>query len=154
MDVQTTLAPVGKVAAVPGLDTLIAQMKKVWVDTKVTLGKAITNVHVVQFMTNVLDGLIVYLIEHDIPGQDKKATVMNYMSTMYDYVVSASLPLMLRPFAGMIKNFVINVLVSHAIDWVVSKYKDGNWNAATVNAMFTQQQVMKLWGVPGDHRPS
>jgi hypothetical protein len=146
MDIKTTLDPVGEAQPVPGFDTLVAKMKEAWVVIKDKAGSVGTTV-IVPYMTRCLDDLIVYLVEHEIPGSDKKATVLKAMSTIYDTVVHPALPFFARPFGRLIKNFIINVAVSNAIDWIVAKYNAGSWHpAATTN-------VLSLWGVPGGHRP-
>lgn len=142
---KTTLDPVGKVAAVPGLSDLVEKMKEAWTKIKEEVGanKAVA----INFLTRCLDSLVVYLVEHEIPGQDKKATVLEAFSKIYDWVVVNILPIYLRPFSKLVKVFVINVLVSNAIDWIVEKYNNGSWHPQATT------EVFNLWGVPGDHRP-
>ena len=68
-------------------------------------------------------------IEGLIPsGQDKKATVLAAISDVYDMIVPGLLPIWLRPFNSRIKAFVIDVVISIAIDFIVSKYRKGSWN--------------------------
>ena len=52
---------------------------------------------------------------------------MKAVDFLYDYIVREALPIWMRPFAGKIKEYVINVLVSASIDWIVSKYREGIW---------------------------
>lgn len=61
-------------------------------------------------------------------GSNKKATVMYAVGLLYDYVVKECMPIYLKPFAGKLKKFVIDVIVSNAVDWMVSKYRAGAWN--------------------------
>jgi hypothetical protein len=44
------------------------------------------------------------------------------------------MPLWLAPFAWTIKQYVIYVLVSNAIDWLVSKYQKGDLRPRTMMA--------------------
>jgi hypothetical protein len=91
------------------------------------------------FLIGCLDDLINYLVEHDIPGEDKKATVLEYMGKIYDLTVGGALPFYLRPFAGMFRNFVINNLMSSAIDWIVEKYQSGTWRPKPT------AEIVALW---------
>lgn len=131
---------------VPGLTILVETMKTSWTTMKSSVGssrKVIT-----EFLMNCLDGLITYLVNFDLSGKDKKTVVLHVMNDLYDYVVASTLPFWIRPFGRLIKDFVVNVLISYAIDWIVSKYKDGSWNKPS------PEKVMNLWGVPGGHRPT
>lgn len=144
--VETTVNPVGRVVAVPGLDALVAKMKDGWTGVKQGLARvpwsAVTN-----YLLKCFDDLIVYLVEHDIPGADKKATVMNAVGQVYDWVIAGMLPVYVRPFSGLIRGFVVNNLASAAVDWVVAKYNNGAWHPQPAAS------VLSLWGVPGGHRP-
>ncbi len=149
MDINATVSPIGKSTEVPGLSDLISKMKQTWTDFVKKVSGKISRHQIVQFMTHALDDLIVYLVEHEIAGADKKATVLNSMSILYDWVVVQAMPMWIRPFSGIIKSFVINIVISNAIDWIVSKYQAGTWSTQVSSA-----QVLKLWGVPEGHRPS
>lgn len=140
MQIKPQLDPVGQVINIPGLDTLIAKMKQVWDSIKAELG-TVNWASVVQFLTQALDSLINFLVEQGIPGADKKATVLNAISNLWDYVVNPLIPFWVRPFAGVIKNFVINVIISNAIDWIVAKYQSGAWKPQTTQA------VLAAWGI-------
>ena len=82
-----------------------------------------------------LDTLIVYMVQQNISGPDKKATVIKNMSDLYDSVVSPMIPIWLMPFNPSIKNFVIKVVISHAIDWIVEKYKNQSWSTPVATAI-------------------
>lgn len=94
---------------------------KFWSTTTYGMHKAI------KFLLLSIDGLIQLVDKLIESGPDKKATVLNAINTLYDYVVREAIPFWLRPFAGVIKNYVIFTLASTAIDWIVSKYKEGSW---------------------------
>jgi|TARA_Y100000034_G_scaffold86053_1_gene103154 hypothetical protein len=79
------------------------------------------------FLINSLDEFIQLVDDKLGDGADKKATVMVYVEKLYDEIVTLSLPIFLKPFNIPIKRFVIMVIVSGAIDFVVAKYRDGSW---------------------------
>jgi hypothetical protein len=140
VEIKNNLNPVGTVANVPGFNDLVEKMKAKWLELKKQIGDTNAAI-VIQFLSKCLDDLIVYLVEHQIPGQDKKATVINAFSKIYDVVVVGSLPIFLRPFNSTIKNFVINVLLSHFIDFIVEKYNSGSWSPKATTS------VLAFWGV-------
>jgi hypothetical protein len=147
MDIKTDLDPVGKSLTVPGFDFLVERMKQVWGEIKANADK-FNYAGAVSFLSHCLDTLIVYLVEHHIPGEDKKATVMKAITDIYDNVVVGLFPILLRPFSKVIKRFVINILISHAIDRIVSKYNTGSWSPQATT------QILAIWGVPQqDPRP-
>lgn len=140
MAIKANLDPVGVIAKVPGLDILIEKMGNAWDNLKEQVGVKVNWTLATEFLTKCLDDLVVYLVEHNIPGEDKKATVLAAISKIYDRVSATVLPWYLRLFAGSIKNFVINILISHSIDWIVAKYNQGSWHPqASTN-------VLKTWG--------
>lgn len=79
------------------------------------------------FLINSLDEFIQIVDDKLGDGADKKATVMIYVEKLYDEIVVASLPAFLKPFNKTIKRFVILVVISGTIDFIVSKYRDGSW---------------------------
>jgi hypothetical protein len=74
-----------------------------------------------------MDEFVQLIDDQLIDSADKKATVMVYVEKLYDEIVTLSLPIFLKPFSMPIKRFVIMVVVSGAIDFVVTKYRDGSW---------------------------
>lgn len=99
------------------------ESKSIWLP-KVSLS-VVTN-----FLLMALDDFVIAVSTVVISGPDKKATVLAAVSRLYDYVVVEALPIWLMPFAGAIKQYIVYVLVSSAIDWMVSKYRNGSWNSA------------------------
>lgn len=81
------------------------------------------------FFLNCVDQLIIHIDQFKaVPGQDKKATVLLAAVIIYDYVVSQTLPLFLKPFSNQIKQIAIYVVLSYMIDFIVKKYNDGLWS--------------------------
>lgn len=132
---KLTLNPVGNfqmLDRVEGyLDNLIAKWKlenppsswwRVWSKAKIGF------VTITAFLINGLDELI-QIVEDavDVSGPDKKATVIKAITRVYDFVIKEAMPMWLRPFSPAIKNFIINVVISYAVDFIVEKYNNGNW---------------------------
>lgn len=94
---------------------------------KVNLVKA-TN-----FLLQSLDEFIQIVDQAIELGPDKKATVLDVISRLYDYVIAEALPIWLKPFAAPVKNYIIYILISSAIDWIVEKYRNGEWRKEVEN---------------------
>lgn len=62
-----------------------------------------------------------------LTGPDKKATVLDALGKVYDSIVPGFLPIFLSPFNSKIKSFVVGVVCSLMIDFIVSKYREGVW---------------------------
>ena len=99
------------------------ETRSMWIP-KVSMS-AVTN-----FLLMALDDFVLVLSTVVISGPDKKATVLDAVSRLYDYTVAEALPIWLVPFAGVIKQYIIYILVSNAIDWIVAKYRNGSWKPA------------------------
>lgn len=122
--------PVGRVHSVDSVETMLDQLKALWDEQRLKRsfwGSGVSMSKVTSFLMYSLDGLVNAVNEAIITGPDKKATVLNALERLYDYTVREALPFWLRPVATPIKSYVIHVLVSNAIDWVVLKYKEGSW---------------------------
>ena len=126
MDIKTNLNPVGVVQEVAGFSDMVERLKTNWVVVKAQFGKVNWSVGV-QFLSKCLDQLVCYLVDQNLAGADKKATVLDAFSKIFDTVVADLFPIWLKPFSSTIKNFVVNVALSHVIDFVVEKYKNGSW---------------------------
>jgi len=160
MEVKDTVNPVGNVVVDANLDKFVEAMAAVWDENHESVSwwqfwKRVNFHTVTNFLINCLDDLISYFVEHNIPGADKKATVFEVLGNLYDYIIQGMLPIYLRPFSGMVKNFIINTVVSNAIDWIVEKYKNGEWKPKSQAEVVAQWNMMhaQLFGVSGDHRP-
>lgn len=103
--------------------------KKSFWSTKINMSK-VTN-----FLLFVLDDLVVTASAVSVAGPDKKATVLGAIDRLYDYTVREAMPIWMRPFAGPIKNYIVYVLISNAIDWIVAKYQSGDWKKAQTGAL-------------------
>lgn len=160
MEIKVETDPVGNVVRDEALAKFIEAMKAVWDENKEDVPfwkfwKRISLVPVVNFLLGCLDDLIVYFIQTQIPGEDKKASVLNSIGSIYDHIIVSALPIYLKPFGPVIRSVIINVILSSAIDWIVKKYTDGFWNPKPqeeVVAQWTQLHA-QLFGVPEDHRP-
>lgn len=79
------------------------------------------------FLIDSVDELIQF-VETIIPeGADKKTAVLSILSKMFDYIVVNAFPFWLRPAAPTIKAVVIDIIISHLIDFIVGKYNAGYW---------------------------
>jgi len=79
------------------------------------------------FMLQSLDILVLELDQMVMAGKDKKATVLEILSGLFDTVVAPALPSWAKPFVSAIKNYAINVLLSNMIDAIVEKYHNAVW---------------------------
>lgn len=161
IEIKTETKPIGNVVKDSQLNFFIETMKKLWDTTKVKsswwrIDKKVNLTFATNFILKALDDLIAYVDKMDgVPGSDKKATVMWTISCIYDYVIKEAMPIWLRPFASAVRNYILNHLISSSIDWIVSKYRNGNWNAKTTDEVEAQwvQLHAQLFEVPMDRRP-
>jgi hypothetical protein len=130
MDVSILSAdPVGSAQNSNIIVAFVSEMKAKWEAIKAELGKKVSMIQGVKFLLSCLDDLVLFVANLDLANPDKKATVLVAISVLYDYVTNGVMPLWMRPFAKLIKDFVINTLISVMIDWTWSKYKNGNWKS-------------------------
>lgn len=61
-------------------------------------------------------------------GKDKKEIVLYIMSSLFENVISKSLPAYVVPFEKLIRVFLIKIVLSVMIDFIVNKYNQGSWN--------------------------
>jgi hypothetical protein len=80
-----------------------------------------------KFLINSLDDLVSIVDGLLDSGPDKKATVLDALSKLYDYIIKEGLPIWLIPFAMPLKNYIIYILASSTIDWMIEKYRNGSW---------------------------
>ena len=79
------------------------------------------------FLISVLDDLIVF-VQSSIPrGADKKLAVMAVLSKIFYYIVVQAFPVWMTPFAAIIKEMIVGVVISQLVEFIVSKYKNGEW---------------------------
>jgi hypothetical protein len=123
--------PIGKVQVVPEFEEKIIELSNQW-DEKIKnsnswIKNRVSITTITLFLIGALDELIVTINEFLESGPDKKATVLNGLDRLYEYVLREGIPIWLRPFASVVKNYVIYSLASSAIDYFVAKYKNGVW---------------------------
>lgn len=131
--------PVGEAKVLPQVETLIQTLAVQWEETKDATPKwwqfwkkGTGFYQATAFLLGAVDELV-NLVENLIPkGVDKKATVLAALDILWDYVVREAIPIWAKPFAGRIKHFVIFVVVSTSIDFMVQKYREGVWNSEAI----------------------
>lgn len=79
------------------------------------------------FLVSVLDDLIIFVQHHVEKGSDKKHIVMSMSSDVFDHIVLNAFPIWLKPFASIIKEIVVSIIISQLVEFIVKKYKDGAW---------------------------
>ena len=121
---------VGKVRQVDKIESAVAILKAVWESHSQRKSIRISTSglsKVTNFLLLSLDMLVEVADEAVLTGPDKKATVLDAVERLYDFAMREALPIWLIPVAGPIKAYIIRVLISNAIDWVVTKYREGSW---------------------------
>lgn len=76
---------------------------------------------VAYFFFMSIDFIVTQLDNTNLLGADKKATVLDVLSKVYDAIVPGMLPLLIKPFNTQIKNFIFNVVINVFIDYIVGK---------------------------------
>jgi hypothetical protein len=162
MDVKDTANPVGQIIDNEHIDMFVDSMKALWDQTKQKSEwwkpwKQVNFTPITDFLIKCLDDLIAYVDTMTFAsGADKKATVLAAVGRIYDYIVREALPIWMVPFAGTVRAYILYVLISTAIDWIVEKYRNGDWrkkNKPTIEAQWIKLHV-QMFGVPlGGHRP-
>lgn len=151
--------PVGEIHADEAIDTYVAALAAEWEEAKEKtpwwkFWQRLSLVRVTDFLLNSLDDLIAYVDQVLDLGPDKKATVMDAISRLYDLIVREALPIWLSPFASRFKNLIMEEVVSPGIDWIVKKYREGNWTPTPAAELAAQWELKaQMFGVPGGHRP-
>lgn len=124
------LNPIGAVHQVEEIEDKVVKYSKLWDEQNQDANKWFKKINfskVTVFIIMALDDFILTINRISIPGADKKATVLNAIDRLYDYIMQEGTPIWMRPILSPIKQYVIYVLVSFAIDWIVEKYKNGDW---------------------------
>lgn len=130
----------GKISA-QAFDKLQEYLKNLvekWTEQKETVSKKwfsfnnLQTVKITNFLLQSLDGLIQF-VEPLIPsGTDKKLAVMTAAGQLFDFISKEAFPIILTPFVPMIRKVIIDILISNAIDFFVSKYNEGSWKTPEV----------------------
>lgn len=148
--------PVGQVIEDEGVGTFIKLKIAQWDVEKVETSwwkfwKKLDYSFLTVFLMSSLDDLISYMDDFvDTKGSDKKATVMDAMGKLYDYIVREGSPLWMKPFATSMRYYILNHLISAAIDWMINKYRHGEWrkpSSAEIKAQWTKE-LNFLSGLP------
>lgn len=117
---------IGQVHNVPEFENKVLELTESWQSQ--TSEKKANLSQITLFLLGALDQLVNTIDGLLDKGIDKKATVLAGMERLYDFVQSSAfVPLWLKPFLSVIKSYVIYVLLSIFIDWMVSKYRQGQW---------------------------
>ena len=130
--------PIGDIRKIPEMDSKTESIINEWNEKnesekvpwwKVWKKKPKGYLYVTAIIINALDELILKMDEFDdMSGADKKATVMESITKIYNNVIKEALPIWLKPWAKPIKVIIIDVIISYSIDFIVGKYRDGSWN--------------------------
>lgn len=126
--------PVGVIHSVAEIEEKLVRYARMWDEQRATSfwGSKSDRSKLTHFMLVALDDFMMSVAILSIPGPDKKATVLDAMDRLYEYTVREALPIWIKPFAEPVKQYVIYVLVSYAIDWAVEKYSTGVWRGIQV----------------------
>jgi len=151
-DIHVT-GPVGKAVADSGIENYIETMAVKWDESKTAskwwqVWKKVSFVAITNFLLSRMDDLVSYVDSLVASGIDKKATVLDALTRIYDKIIYQAMPIWLKPFSPLIRTIVIGQIIPAAIDFFVTKYREGSWNKKD------PEVVAQLFGVPGDHRPS
>jgi fatty acid desaturase len=127
--------PVGKVRSVKVIDNLVKSLIAKWEKDHPDKPpkwwqfwkKGHTIYDGIAFLLDALNALIIAIEQEVATGPEKKAIVLAACEAIYDIVISPFLPLWLYPWSGTIKQFVIYILISTIIDFIVGKYRIGVW---------------------------
>lgn len=144
MFIKETSNPIGTPQKIDSVELILESYMRMWDETKKRKSAWVTfnSSKITNFLMKALDDLIVAVNESNILGEDKKATVIDATDRLYDYIVKEAIPLWLVPFAGVIKQYIITVLVSNAIDWIVSKYKEV-WVPRKMKSWETKKKICR-----------
>lgn len=139
--------PIGQVIADSGVENYITAMAVTWDENKVEskwwqFWKKVSFISVTNFLLKSLDDLINYVDNLIARNVDKKATVIDAITRLYDKIIFQAMPIWLKPFSPLIRKIVIDQIMSAAIDYFVSKYHDGSWNKKD------PEVVAQMFGVP------
>lgn len=156
MNIKWNFNPVGDVLENEQIENFIKTMKSLWDESKPQYSwtdafRKINLSCVTNFLLKCLDDLIAYA--DGLPnasGPDKKATVLFAVAELYDYIIINQIPIWAKPFAGVIRNYIIYVLIATAIDWIVEKYRNGQWKKmekSMIDVHWTKLHI-QMCGIP------
>jgi len=149
MDNTTTINPAGNAYNLPQLDVQILAAMDAW-EENAALNHKITSwwqkrkaflSQAVMFLISYIDKFVQVVDNLLENGPDKKATVLAAISTLYDYIIKESMPIFLKPFNPIIKRFVIYIVISGSIDFIVDKYRNGLWSKENTDGEKTEEKL-------------
>ncbi len=114
------------------LSIFLEQTKKIW-DEENPVSKSwfrMSKTYLVKstiFLIGITDSLIQYVEEIIPKGPDKKAAVLIVIAKVFDHISTAAFPIWLKPFAPLIREVVISIIISNLVDFIVTKYRKGLW---------------------------
>lgn len=79
------------------------------------------------FMLQAIDIVVVDLDKAIMANQDKKATALAAIGSLYDVIVIPALPIWAKPFSGVVKSYILDTFISNMIDWLCTKYHTAVW---------------------------
>lgn len=135
-EVKQNLNPIGSIHKLDQIEEKISDLCSLWDATnkkpdnwltKYGLKSKLNLILVTNFLLGALDELVSTIDLLLESGPDKKATVLNGLDRLYEYIIKEGLPLWARPFAAPLKNYIIYTLASGTIDWMIEKYRNGSW---------------------------
>lgn len=144
MNIKETPNPIGTPVENYYINIFVESMKVVWDTTKKKtrwwkFWEKVKLTTVTNFLLNCLDDLIAYVDQmENVCGADKKATVLFAIGKIYDYVIKEAMPIAMWPFANVIRSYIIDTLISNSIDWIVAKYRDGNFKSKSPEQLETK----------------
>lgn len=136
MEIKETVNPVGTVHEISSIESYLNGLALLWDSQNIQdtswwkswkkLGMT-QMIKITNFLIKALDDLIALVDDELGDGADKKATVINAIGRLYDYIAKEAMPVWMKPFSIPVKTFIIDTLISSLIDWIVDKYKNGEW---------------------------
>lgn len=134
---------IGLIHQLPEFNDKINELKNNWndelkIEKKANLSKITT------FLLGSVDILICTIDNLLDKGIDKKATVLMGMEQLYVYIEkSPCVPVWLKPFLSIIRNYIIYTLLAVLIDWAVSKYRQGSWRNKEEKELNLKKELTK-----------
>lgn len=143
--------PLGKVIVDSGVETYVSNMAAKWDAQKTAspwwqVWKKVSFVSVTNFLLKALDDLINYVDGLIAENIDKKATVIDAATKLYDKIIYEAMPVWLKPFSPMIRKIIIGQVLPAVVDYIVAGYHSGSWNKKD------PEVIAQMFGAPGDDR--
>jgi hypothetical protein len=83
---------------------------------------------VIFFILGALDESINFVESYLENGEEKKEVVLYVMATLFDNIILKSFPFYILPFTNLIRVFLIKIVFSVVIDFIVEKYNQNIWS--------------------------